>query len=80
MTSPYTTAEQATRNVGEHGYARSRSERPWLHHAEHSESDMGAYESAQISSNPRESARLRKSLQQLHAGEVLWDDLPPPTD
>lgn len=75
-----TTAEQATRNSRPEVYGRNRSTRAWMHHDEHAEADMGAYESARISDNPREAARLRRSLQQLHAGEVLWDDLPPPTE
>jgi hypothetical protein len=75
------TAEQATRNSRpEESYTLAKSSRSWLQYSDHAESDLGAYESARITNDVGESARLRKSIQQMHAGEVLWDELPPPSE
>ncbi len=75
------TAEQATRNSRPDGlYYTAKSSRNWSQHADHTEHDLGTYESARITNDARESARLRKSIQQMHTGEVLWDDLPAPSE
>ena len=71
------TAEQATRNSRPDEYqAPARSSRSWAQHSDHADADLGSYESARIANDVRESARLRKSIRQMHMGEVLWDDLP----